>query len=82
MIGVMGIVVTAALFASRRREPGLTRPFRALGYPTLPALWLVMQVALLLLFSISDLRGILFAVVLSLACVPLALLARRRRPAV
>ncbi|HEV2651904.1 MAG TPA: APC family permease [Rhizomicrobium sp.] len=81
MIGVMGIVVTAALFAARRREPGLARPFMAIGYPYLPALWLILQLVLLLLFSISDVRGILFAVGLSLACIPLALIARRGKAA-
>jgi APA family basic amino acid/polyamine antiporter len=77
--GMAAIVIVAALFWLRRREPGLARPFHAIGYPTLPALWLVLQLALFALVAISDRVGVLFAVGLSVACVPFALIARRGR---
>jgi APA family basic amino acid/polyamine antiporter len=32
---------TTALYALRRRRPDLPRPYRAAGYPVLPALYLV-----------------------------------------
>jgi amino acid transporter len=77
--GMAAIGIVAALFWLRRREPGLARPFRAIGYPVLPALWLVMQLALFALVAASDRVGVLFAVGLSLACIPFALIARRGR---
>jgi ethanolamine permease len=42
------IVSMAALFALRRREPGLPRPFRAVGYPFVPALALGLAVVCLI----------------------------------
>jgi APA family basic amino acid/polyamine antiporter len=77
--GMAAIVIVAALFWLRRREPGMARPFRARGYPVLPALWLVLQLALFGLVAASDRVGVLFAIGLSLACIPFALIARRGR---
>lgn len=37
---------TAALYVLRRRKPGLARPYRAWGYPLLPALYLVVNAAI------------------------------------
>jgi APA family basic amino acid/polyamine antiporter len=77
--GVAAIGIVSALFWLRRREPGLVRPFHAIGYPVLPALWLVLQLALFVLVAMSDRVGVLFALGLSLACIPFALIARRGR---
>jgi APA family basic amino acid/polyamine antiporter len=68
--GMTGLIIVAALFWLRRKEPNMPRPFRALGYPFLPGLWLVIQIAMLVLFSISDRVGILFALALAAACIP------------
>ena len=77
--GLAAIFIVSALFWLRRREPGLPRPFRAIGYPVLPALWLVLQLALFVLVAVNDHVGVLFALALSLACIPFALIARRGR---
>jgi APA family basic amino acid/polyamine antiporter len=77
--GMAAIVIVAALFWIRRREPDLARPFPAIGYPVLPALWLVMQLAIFALVAASDRVGVLFALGLSLACIPFALIARHGR---
>ena len=83
LIGTMNaigaIVIIAALFVLRRREPDLPRPYRALLYPVLPILALVLEVGALVLYSAADRVGIVFAVALSLACIPFALIARRGR---
>jgi len=68
--GMTGLIIVSALFWLRRKEPDLPRPFRAIGYPFLPALWLASQIAMLVLFSISDRVGILFALGLAAACIP------------
>lgn len=44
------VLVIASLFVLRRREPDLKRPFRAVFYPVLPALVLVADLGLLVLF--------------------------------
>jgi APA family basic amino acid/polyamine antiporter len=73
-----GTLVDLAFFALRRREPDLPRPFRAVGYPVLPAVVLLSDVALLILFASADYVGGAVALGLCLACVPLALIARRK----
>lgn len=40
-------LVTGAVFVFRRRHPDANRPYRALGYPVLPAIFLVASVLLL-----------------------------------
>jgi APA family basic amino acid/polyamine antiporter len=75
------VLVILALFVLRRREPDLARPFRAIGYPWLPALVLVIDLALLALFLNANWTGGLYAAIMWLLCIPLALIARRaRRP--
>jgi APA family basic amino acid/polyamine antiporter len=74
--GIGAIAMAIALFILRRREPGLPRPYRAILYPFLPALTLVIEVVFLILYSWTDRIGILFAIGLSIACVPFALIAR------
>jgi APA family basic amino acid/polyamine antiporter len=73
------VLVILALFVLRRREPALSRPFRAFGYPWLPALALAIDVALLGLFLNANRTAGLYAGVLWLLCIPFAMLARRAR---
>ncbi|MBV9989856.1 MAG: APC family permease [Alphaproteobacteria bacterium] len=76
-----GILIGVTIFVLRAREPELKRPFRAIGYPVFPALVLAADAVLLVLFlwhqlQGGDLKGAIAAVVLSLACIPFALIAR------
>src|SRR5205085_1167708 len=73
------ILVILSLFVLRRREPGLARPFRAIGYPWLPALVLAVDVALFALFLNANWTGGIYAAVLWLLCIPFAMIARRAR---
>jgi APA family basic amino acid/polyamine antiporter len=83
LIGVLqtlvGLIVDSAFFSLRMREPALERPFRARLYPYLPALLLMIDSTLLVLFARSDRTGVLFAFGLAAACVPFAWIARRAR---
>lgn len=76
---VAGLLVIVAFFVLRRREPDLARPFRALGYPLLPALALAVEIFLLVVFNAADKVGFLAAAALGVACVPFAWIARRNR---
>lgn len=73
------VLVIVSLFVLRRREPGLERPFRAFGYPWLPALALAIDLALLVLFLDANRAAGLYAAVLWLLCIPFAMVARRAR---
>ncbi|HEY1631289.1 MAG TPA: APC family permease [Rhizomicrobium sp.] len=81
LIGTLGvaafILTIASIFVLRRREPDLPRPYRAFGYPLLPALVLAVDIALLVLFLNANWWGALYAVILWLACIPFAMVARR-----
>ena len=65
--GFLAVAVDAATFAAlfvlRKKEPGLSRPFKARGYPLLPAIVLVGSVLLLLAFVISNTLNSVYALV-------------------
>lgn len=71
------LLIISALFVLRRKEPDLPRPFRAIGYPLLPALVLAVNLVLLVLLAGADWKGLAFGAALSLLCIPFAFLARR-----
>ena len=50
---VFYVLTMVALFALRVRRPELERPYRAFGYPVIPALYLLacLSIAVLLLFA-------------------------------
>ena len=73
----VGMIVDVAFFALRRKAPDLPRPYRAIGYPVLPAILLFTDAALLLLFSYADHLGAAVALGMALLCIPFAMIARR-----
>jgi amino acid transporter len=86
LMGTLALAVTAAMdlafFQLRRREPDLDRPYRAIGYPLLPALALFLDLAILLMIALSDVRSTCFALMMAGAGCVVALMlssARRRR---
>ncbi|MEH6789829.1 APC family permease [Parasphingorhabdus sp.] len=69
----------AAFFALRRNQPDLTRPFRAIGYPLLPALALAISVLLLIAFIAADpISGVYMAALIAI-CIPVGFVVHRRR---
>ncbi|HEV7136400.1 MAG TPA: APC family permease [Steroidobacteraceae bacterium] len=73
------VLIELGFFILRRREPQLPRPYRALGYPWLPALALAIDGGILCLIASADHEGILLAIGLTLLCIPFAMIARARR---
>ena len=70
----------AALFVLRRREPDTPRPYRAFGYPLVPALFVLVTVAILLNTFIATPHQALQSVVMLLAGLPFYLYWSRRAP--
>lgn len=65
---VMYIMSMASLFALRRKEPGLARPFPARGYPLVPAIALALAVMCLVTMVVfNPLLAAVFAGLLALA---------------
>lgn len=77
LIVVLYVSSFAALFMLRRREPDTPRPYRAWGYPLVPAITLLGAVGLLIAISASDLRSAAIIGALLFLCWPLARLVRR-----
>lgn len=73
----------ASLFALRRQQPDLPRPFRAIGYPVLPALVCLLDLGLLIAFIAADPISGLYMAGLIAACIPVGIILhhRRERPA-
>lgn len=70
-----------SLFALRFREPDLPRPFRSLGYPALPALVCLLDLALLIAFVAAEPMSGLYMAALIAVCIPVGILLHRRREA-
>ena len=85
IMGALGmfvlVLVDAAFFKLRVSRPDLPRPFRARLYPWLPALALLLDLAVAIAFVAADLWSGLYMAIAIAACIPLAMWARRRAPA-
>lgn len=67
LIVALYVITFLTLFALRRKEPDTPRPYRARGYPLIPALALFIALALLAAISISDPRSALIVLAILLA---------------
>ena len=72
----------AALFALRRREPALVRPYRAVGFPWLPGLVLVVGATLFVAYIIANPKPTLIACGLLAVAFPLFRFGRRAQVAI
>lgn len=66
-----------ALFVLRRKEPDLPRPFRAIGYPYLPALVLIGAVVFFIGYIVSNTTNSLYALAVLVSIVPVYFLCRK-----
>jgi amino acid transporter len=68
-----------SLFALRHQQPDLHRPFRAIGYPVLPAIVCLLDLALLIVFIIAEpISGVYMAGLITV-CIPVGIILHRRR---
>jgi APA family basic amino acid/polyamine antiporter len=68
-----------SLFVLRRREPNLERPYRAIGYPVIPAIVLLGAIAFLVGSFVSDRANTLKSIAVLLASYPVYRLVIWRR---
>ena len=74
------VLYFSAFFALRWKQPDLDRPFRAIGYPLLPGLLMLMVIGLLIAVLVADPTGAVWVFGLVAICVPMgAILGRQRR---
>ena len=76
------VLTTAGLFVLRRTRPEAERPYRALGYPVLPALYILLcaSVAAILLIADKTRAQALSGLVVVLLGIPVYLMWRRAGP--
>ena len=68
-----------ALFVLRRREPNLERPYRAIGYPVIPAIVLLGAIAFIVGSFFGDRANTLKSVAILIASYPVYLIVARLR---
>jgi APA family basic amino acid/polyamine antiporter len=75
---LFNVLTVIGLFVLRRTQPGLHRPYRALGYPVLPALYVVVSTFFLVYILVGDPRNSGLGLGLTLLGVPAYLYWRRQ----
>jgi APA family basic amino acid/polyamine antiporter len=75
---LFSVLTIAGLFVLRRRRPDLPRPYRAFGYPLVPAAYLAVSLFFLVFILVGDPRNAGLGLLLSAAGVPAYLWWRRR----
>lgn len=71
---------TTALYRLRFKHPRLPRPYRAWGYPVVPALYLLANAAIALSMLVARPKECLIALLVAAAATPFYGVFRRRRP--
>ena len=72
-------VAVAAVFVLRRREPDAPRPFKTLGYPITPAIYVIVSLLIVVNAFYSDTTRTLAGAAIILAGIPVYFLFSRRR---
>ncbi len=75
------VLTIAGLFVLRRTRPDAERPYRAFGYPVLPAFYIVAATVILLVLAIYRTQTSWPGLLIVLAGVPVYFLWRKSRPA-
>jgi basic amino acid/polyamine antiporter, APA family len=74
------MIAASTIFVFRRREPDVNRPYRTMGYPLVPALFIGTAAVLLCYTFVSNLRNSIAGVVVILLGIPVYLwFARQKR---
>ena len=80
VLGVAVILATAAIIVLRKKRPDMPRPYRAVGYPVVPVLFVVMAFCIVASALYNSPRESGMGLVLILAGGPFYLYWRRRNP--
>jgi APA family basic amino acid/polyamine antiporter len=67
------MITASAIFVLRRKEPNLPRPYRTLGYPVVPALFVIAAAILLYYTFTENLRNSAGGILMIAAGIPIYL---------
>ncbi len=74
------IVTITGVFILRKKEPAAERPYKAVGYPLIPALYILSALAICTILIIYDARNTGFGLVCVALGIPVYFLTRRQTP--
>src|SRR5205823_5749360 len=80
-VGVALVSILAAIYRLRRQQPALPRPYRVIGYPVVPALFIVAVAAFVVNSLVNDTTNSVITFVVILAGIPVYAVAFARNRA-
>ncbi|MCE3280735.1 MAG: putative amino acid-transporting permease [Bacteroidetes bacterium] len=75
------ILTIGGIFILRKKEPDTERPYKAFGYPVIPALYIIITSAICIDLLIYDTRNTGFGLLIVLIGIPVYYLTQKRQPA-
>jgi APA family basic amino acid/polyamine antiporter len=75
------ILTIGGIFILRKKEPDTERPYKAFGYPGIPALYIIITSAICIDLLIYDTRNTGFGLLIVLIGIPVYYLTQKRQPA-
>jgi APA family basic amino acid/polyamine antiporter len=79
VVVIFYVLTILGIFILRRKQPNLERPYKAFGYPVLPALYILMGTAFCVLLLIFKTKYAAWGLAITLAGIPLYYLAARKK---
>jgi APA family basic amino acid/polyamine antiporter len=79
VVVIFYVLTILGIFILRKKQPGVERPYKAFGYPVLPALYIIMGTAFCVLLLIFKTKYAAWGLAITLAGIPLYYLAARKK---
>jgi len=79
VVVIFYVLTILGIFILRKKQPEVERPYKAFGYPFLPALYIVMGTAFCVLLLIFKTKYAAWGLAITLAGIPLYYLAARKK---
>jgi len=79
VVVIFYVLTILGIFILRKKQPGVERPYKAFGYPVLPALYILMGTAFCVLLLIFKTKYAAWGLAITLAGIPLYYLAAKKK---
>jgi basic amino acid/polyamine antiporter, APA family len=79
VVVIFYVLTILGIFILRKKQPDVERPYKAFGYPVLPALYIIMGTAFCVLLLIFKTKYAAWGLAITLAGIPLYYLAARKK---
>jgi APA family basic amino acid/polyamine antiporter len=79
VVVIFYVLTILGIFILRKKQPDVERPYKAFGFPVLPALYIFMGTAFCVLLLIFKTKYAAWGLAITLAGIPLYYLAARKK---